>query len=303
MSDLARRLARLSPRQRELLKRLAGQRSAVSGGEVGPGPAAGLDPSAGVDIAGFYDSVSRQLDSGPFAEQSRFLNYGYVPNDAPSFAPVRPPPGSVNRSSIRLVLELIGDLPLRPDQALLDVGCGRGGTVWVLRELFEVGPIAALDLSGVAAASCRRRSRWDRTEFLCGDAQALPFAPASFDVVTNVESSHCYADLDAFFGEVGRVLRPGGAFLYTDLLETAQISEIEERLARCGFRQERRRDITGNVLLSCAETAGAKARAFSAGNDSDLMGSFLGAVDSPTYETMKVGIRRYMMYRLVSESP
>ena len=47
-----------------------------------------------------------------------------------------------------------------------------------------------------------------------GDAQDLPFPDESFDAVINVEASHIYPNFERFLGEVARVLRPGGHFLY-----------------------------------------------------------------------------------------
>ena len=49
-----------------------------------------------------------------------------------------------------------------------------------------------------------------------GDAQNLPFPDESFDAVINVEASHIYPNFERFLGEVARVLRPGGHFLYAD---------------------------------------------------------------------------------------
>ena len=310
MSDLEKRRAALSDRKRELLARLAGRKPAAPPAEpalpspVGPGAGATpVIPESKEQIATFYDAVTRQLDASPFAAHSIFLNYGYVPNEEPSFAPVKLPPEQLNRGSIRLVLELVGELPLRPDMAMLDVGCGRGGTVWVLRELLKVGSVAAVDLSPAAARSCGGRCAWPDTHFLASDAEALPFRAGQFDAVTNEESSHCYPNLAGFYREVRRVLRPGGHFLYTDLLETERLGQLEDQLSDLGFRMEHRRDITSNVLLSCAETAAGKARAFSADNNSELMDSFLGAADSPSYEAMRLGVRKYMLYRFASGGP
>jgi ubiquinone/menaquinone biosynthesis C-methylase UbiE len=53
-------------------------------------------------------------------------------------------------------------------------------------------------------------------DFVRGDAQNLHFPDQSFDAVINVEASHIYPNLERFLGEVARVLRPGGHFLYAD---------------------------------------------------------------------------------------
>ena len=48
------------------------------------------------------------------------------------------------------------------------------------------------------------------------DAQALPFADASFDLVTCRIAAHHFPDVPRFVTEVGRVLKPGGTFALVD---------------------------------------------------------------------------------------
>ena len=72
-------------------------------------------------------------------------------------------------------------------------------------------------------------------------------------MVTNVESSHSYPDIRAFYTEVHRVLAPGGYFLYTDLMPAPFVHEYLGALIDLGFDLERDRDITRNVLRSCDE--------------------------------------------------
>ena len=82
--------------------------------------------------------------------------------------------------------------------------------------------------------------------YVIGDAQALPFATGSVDVVTNIESSHCYPSLRTFLKEVVRVLRPGGTFAYTD--NYFQGTEFFLGLFdEVGLKVERHEDIHRNV--------------------------------------------------------
>jgi SAM-dependent methyltransferase len=252
-----------------------------------------MDPEA---IRDFYDRVNQQLDASPFGEHALFLNYGYVPNDSPQHSPVRLPANYLNKNGTRLVLELIGGYPLRPEHAVLDVGCGRGGVCSVLRKFFQVGRYVGLDMSAAAIAFCMRVHRGARNEFRVGRADQLPFGDETFDVATNVESSHGYPDIAAFFREVHRVLRPGGGFLYTDLLPRERAEENVRTLEGLGFAIEREQDITGNVLLSCDETASVHRKAFLQGNDSKVMEAFLAVPDSGVYQDMKSGRTRYVLY-------
>jgi phthiocerol/phenolphthiocerol synthesis type-I polyketide synthase E len=247
------------------------------------------------EVRGFYDAVNRQLSGSAVGDYAVFLNFGYVPNGNEEQARVRPPRHALNRNCIRLVLEVIGDCPLSPSTSVLDVGCGRGGSIGVLRQYFDAGRIVGLDLSVAALAFARRRLD---SRFLAADAQDLPFRSAAFDVVLNLESSHCYPDPARFYREVHRLLRPGGRFLYADLLPVASLAEARSSLMDLGFDLEREIDITSNVLLSCDEIAQVHARAFGdRGAPWDPEG-FVAAPGSAAYDVMKNGEQKYVSYKL-----
>jgi SAM-dependent methyltransferase len=57
------------------------------------------------------------------------------------------------------------------------------------------------------------RSRVPEGELRLGDMAALPYAEASFDVVTGFNSFQFATDLAAVFGQVKRVIRPGGTIV------------------------------------------------------------------------------------------
>ena len=105
-------------------------------------------------------------------------------------------------------LELAGDV--------LEVGPGFGPATEVLSS--TAGRLTALEIDPRLAASLRERLG-DRVEVIDGDGTAMPFADASFDVVACFTMLHHVPSAgaqDRLFGEVARVLRPGGAFVGTD---------------------------------------------------------------------------------------
>ena len=72
-------------------------------------------------------------------------------------------------------------------------------------------------------------------------------------MASNVESSHCYPDCNAFFAEVFRVLKPGGCFLYTDFTAPGKapaeyIRDITAALDCAGFVNVESSDITQQIL-------------------------------------------------------
>ena len=124
--------------------------------------------------------------------------------------------------------------PRRADQTLLDVGCGRGGTCSYFARYHAPAEIVGVDLVPGHVEFCAATHHAANLRFQQADAQSLPFDDASFDVVTNIESSHLYPRRDAFFSEVRRVLRPGGVFCYTDNLPAGEVEARTEQLRPYG---------------------------------------------------------------------
>jgi ubiquinone/menaquinone biosynthesis C-methylase UbiE len=109
--------------------------------------------------------------------------------------------------------ELAARLELAPGLAVLDVGCGLGGTSRYLAA--EHGSrVVGIDLTGdyvrAAASLAHRVGLADRVSYCCGSALALPFAPARFDRAVLLHVGMNIPDKDALFAELRRVLRPGG---------------------------------------------------------------------------------------------
>jgi phthiocerol/phenolphthiocerol synthesis type-I polyketide synthase E len=116
--------------------------------------------------------------------------------------------------------------------------------------------------------------------------------------VLNVESSHSYLDIDAFYREVKRVLGDGGYFLYTDVFARERIDRQQETLRQMGFSIEQQRDITRNVLLSCRETAEIRAQAFQSTRESSILSDFLSTPDSSVFQEMESGRAVYRILKM-----
>jgi SAM-dependent methyltransferase len=88
--------------------------------------------------------------------------------------------------------------------SILDVGCGTGAN---LEMLSEFGQAAGVDISGEALTFCRERGLENVKQ---GEAEALPFADSSFDLVTGLDVVEHLDDDLAGLKEMRRVLRPEG---------------------------------------------------------------------------------------------
>ena len=252
----------------------------------------------------FYDRVTDQLAATDVGQHSHFLNLGYEP-DRPSNdeARIHISDHLINSSSIRLVHEVLGDDSLDARCEVLDAGCGRGGTISQIQQHFPVKHITGIDLSPRAIAFCKQHHGASNTRFLEGDAEALPFANQSFDVVLNIESSHSYPNIEAFYQEVRRVLKPGGRFLYADVFPVEQWGTLRTRLLAAGLTCLHERDITANVLRACDRVAGSRIRAFAADNDVKVMADFLAAPGSRLHDDMISGRSSYRILQLAPIAP
>lgn len=189
-----------------------------------------------------YAVVNRWMDQA----QAGCMNYGYAALDAP------PPDASAIDNEVfghALYAHVAAAADLT-DKEVLEVGCGRGSGAAFVAERFGVSRLVGLDFSEKAITSARNTHPDPGLSFVCGDAEALPFADASFDIVLNVESSHCYPNVPRFMAEVARVLRPGGRFLYADLRLTEDVDEMRQNLLDAGLEILEEERITPNVVRS-----------------------------------------------------
>lgn len=180
------------------------------------------------------------------------MNYGYLPLESANQRILRlQPEDEPDRLCIQLYERVTSPAPLK-NADVLEVGSGRGGGASYLARYREPKKMVGVDFSPEAAAFCQGRyAKVPHLQFLVGDAEKLPFAESCFDVVVNVESSHCYGNIRKFFSEVTRVLRPGGYFVYADLRTAAEMEELKAfLLAQNDWRKLEEEDITADVAAA-----------------------------------------------------
>jgi len=102
---------------------------------------------------------------------------------------------------------------VRAGDRVLDACCGTGDLA--LADERAGGTVTGLDFSERMLERARKKS--DSVEWVQGDALALPFPDASFDVVTVGFGVRNVSDLEGGLAELRRVLRPGGQLGVLDI--------------------------------------------------------------------------------------
>ncbi len=111
-----------------------------------------------------------------------------------------------------LVSELLCEaVELRARESVLDVACGTGVTS--LAAARRKADVVGVDFSANSLKRARERAGFDglsNVEFQQANAEALPFADATFDVVVSTFGAQFVGDQDAAARELIRVCKPGG---------------------------------------------------------------------------------------------
>jgi ubiquinone/menaquinone biosynthesis C-methylase UbiE len=129
---------------------------------------------------------------------------------------------------------------------VLDLGCGPGGSAFVLAERLRGARVVAIDISSkmVARARAHRAARWShqgqRVSLMVADALRLPFADGAFDVVTGHSFLYLVPDRGGALREARRVLRPGGVVAFMEPHEEGSLLRAGVTSMRQAFELVRR---------------------------------------------------------------
>jgi SAM-dependent methyltransferase len=118
-------------------------------------------------------------------------------------------------------VELAQALDIQSDTEVVDIGSGLGGPSRYLAATFGCR-VHGIDLSPafVAAATylAERAGLAGKVTYDCGDAQAMLYESERFDLAWTQHVAMNIADRARLYGEVHRVLRPGGRFAIYDVV-------------------------------------------------------------------------------------
>ena len=241
----------------------------------------------------WYQRISKAHNKVEF----RFMNYGYIDSESPEL--------DSSDEAYRLFIQLyhmnIRDISLE-NKEVLEVGSGRGGGASWIAKTMKPSSLIGLDFSREAVSLCNKWYDQENLDFREGNAQDLPFQKNSFDVVYNVESSHCYGDMSKFVSEVFRVLKNGGNFCWTDFRDEETMKKTEKMFTNSGFSIASKKEITQEVIQALDMINDTKKERISKLVPRIIRRSFetfAGVQGTPVYESFKSGKLRYYRYQLI----
>ncbi len=227
-----------------------------------------------------------------------FMNYGYLATGDGQLALEHA--DEPDRYCIQLYDYTVSTAELA-GRDVLEVGSGRGGGASYLHRYLRPASTVGVDYSHQAITFSRTTHRAPGLSFRQGDAEALPFEDNTFDVVVNVESSHCYGSMPTFLGQVARVLRPGGYFCYADMCAAGDVAALRSQMAATGLEQVLEEDIGAEVLRAMEADSQRKLeliQQFIPRLILDAFTNFAGVRDSNIWRSLSTGRTRYLRYVL-----
>ncbi|MCE5295134.1 MAG: class I SAM-dependent methyltransferase [Chlamydiales bacterium] len=187
---------------------------------------------------------------------------------------------------------------------VLEVGCGRGGGGSFILRYKNPRSFIGVDLSDEAISWCQNHYSAANATWLQGAADSLPIADKSVDIVINVESSHCYPDMQKFLSEVTRILRPNGYFAFCDIRRISSIEKLANALATSGLHILSQSEITPQVLQALDKVSQSRSAQIASVFPIFLrpaVRDFAAVKDSSIYTMLATGQMKYFCYLLQNQ--
>lgn len=204
----------------------------------------------------FQDADNLDIERLRTCSTHVYRNGRYLPLCAAYLTPCRGEAPSLHPGGLELTERAIELAGLPSGAHIADVGSGWGRSLPLLRGRF------GLDAVGVEPDPAKRESSGEK--LLAGSAAALPFGDGSLDAALMECVLSIVPDTDAALAEAGRVLRPGGLLIVSDLYSRAAESgdpgiplrdELVARVQAKGFTCELFEDHTPALLSMAAQLA------------------------------------------------
>jgi ubiquinone/menaquinone biosynthesis C-methylase UbiE len=146
------------------------------------------------------------------------------------------------------VRSYLGFLEVKPGDSVLETSVGTGLN---FKYLVPGVKLAGLDLSPEMLANCQANlRRWQlEADLFLGNAESLPFADSSFDVVFHVGGINFFNDRGKAIREMIRVAKPGSRILIADETEEHVKAAYERTPITSGYYKNRQEPVSPPVDL------------------------------------------------------
>ena len=154
--------------------------------------------------------------------------------------------------------QLVDQARIRPDQRILEIGCGTGNLAILIKRLHPGAEVVGIDPDPKALARAQRKARRKTLNVRLdhGFAEELPYSDASFDRVVSALMFHHLGpeEKEKTLEEARRVLKPGGSLHLVDF--GGATARSDGFLARVHHRSERLRYNFGDRIPMLMREAG-----------------------------------------------
>lgn len=134
----------------------------------------------------------------------------------------------------------------------LEIGCGRGGGCYVMKNYYSISDITAVDLS---SANIRLAKRFvPEAKFIVSDAVEFK-TDKKFDLVLNLESSHRYSSRLFFFKNVFSIMKEDGSFVFGDMIRKNELPEVERTMEESGLKIVKVETVNKGIVQSIEQNS------------------------------------------------
>jgi malonyl-CoA O-methyltransferase len=108
-------------------------------------------------------------------------------------------------------------LKMKPEM-IVDCGCATGISTIALRKQFPKAQVIGVDISMLMLKQAKaKQAFWKKKDWLCADVACLPFAAQSVDLIFANQLLHWLPNVETFFAECFRILKPNGYLMFSTL--------------------------------------------------------------------------------------
>ncbi|HXB10951.1 MAG TPA: class I SAM-dependent methyltransferase [Bacteroidia bacterium] len=181
-------------------------------------------------------------------------------------------------------------------KSVLEIGCGRGGGCYFFTEYKQAHSVIAIDESKSNIELAQKLVGEKNSIYFVQSAENMNLFSDSFEVIVNLESSHCYSSKGAFLKDVFKYLKPGGAFIYADIFVSANLQKVKDYLISLGFTIETEQDISHGVLESLKERPAEQVSGFKKYMVPLFLDSFYGYEQSTIFKELTSEEKKYYSF-------